>query len=208
MRVEMTAIDVGHCMECEEDETGSELVELYVRLRNELGADFRGMDPIDSRRAPIAMLILHFATQNLSIAEIESAVRSALGLPNNEVFVRHKDSETTGPLRLAPRPLWAPAIKGWTDEKYSHSRAVAAFFASSPTSAQLLTHSTTPSAKSGAATDSNSGPSQKMAPQSPSSGASGSSSGEGSSAPPTVADPDAAKSDSGKMHPNNPLKSK
>ena len=33
-------------MECEEDETGSELVELYVRLRNELGADFSGMDPL------------------------------------------------------------------------------------------------------------------------------------------------------------------
>ena len=45
-----------------------------------------------SRRAPIAMLILHFATQYLSVAEIESAVRSALGLPKNEVLVRHKDS--------------------------------------------------------------------------------------------------------------------
>ena len=33
-------------MECEEDETGSELVGLYVRLRNELGADFSGMDPM------------------------------------------------------------------------------------------------------------------------------------------------------------------
>ena len=52
------------------------------RLRNELGADFRGMDPIDSRRAPIAMSILRYAAQNLSIAEIERAVRSAIGFPN------------------------------------------------------------------------------------------------------------------------------
>ena len=37
-------------MEYEEDGIGSNLVELYVRLRNELGADFRGMDPIDSPR--------------------------------------------------------------------------------------------------------------------------------------------------------------
>ena len=69
-------------MEYEEDEIVSNMVGLYERLRNELGADFRGMDPIDSRRAPIAMLILQFAAQNLSIAEIESAVRSALRFPN------------------------------------------------------------------------------------------------------------------------------
>ena len=69
-------------MEYEENGTGSNLVELYVRLRNELGADFRGMDPIDSRRAPIAMSILRYAAQNLSIAEIERAVRSAIGFPN------------------------------------------------------------------------------------------------------------------------------
>ena len=191
-------------MECEEDETGSELAGLYVRLSNELGAGFRGMDPNDSRRAPIAMLILHFATQNLSVAEIESAVRSAFGLPNNEVLVRHKDSETTGPLRLAPRRYGPQQSKDGPMRNILIAGAVAAVFAASPISAQLLTDSTTPSAKSGAAMDSNSGPSQKMAPQSPSSGASGSSNGEGSSAPPTVADPDAAKSDSGKMHPDNP----
>ena len=58
-------------MEYEEDGIGSNLVELYVRLRIGLGADFRGMDPIDSSRAPIAMSILRYAAQNLSIAEIE-----------------------------------------------------------------------------------------------------------------------------------------
>ena len=47
-------------MEYEKDEIVSNMVGLYERLRNELGADFRGMDPIDSRRAPIAMLILQF----------------------------------------------------------------------------------------------------------------------------------------------------
>ena len=79
--------------------------------------------------------------------------------------------------------------------------AVAALFAVSPAFAEPQT----PPGKSGAATDTNSGPSQKMAPQAPSTGAAGRSSGEvGSSAPPPVADPDATKSDSGKMHPDNP----
>ena len=40
------------------------------------------MDPIDSRPAPIAMSILRYAAQNISIAEIERAVRSAIGFAN------------------------------------------------------------------------------------------------------------------------------
>ena len=140
-------------MEYEEDGIGSNLVELYVRLRNELGADFRGMDPIDSRRAPIAMSILRYAAQNLSIAEIESAVRSALGLPNNEDLVGHKDSETTGPLRLAPRPYGPQPSKDGPMRNILIAGAVETFFAASPISAQLLANSTNPLAKSGAATD-------------------------------------------------------
>ena len=57
------------------------LAELYILLRDELDADFVGMDPNDPRRAPIAMAILKLAAQYLPILEIERSVRAAIGLP-------------------------------------------------------------------------------------------------------------------------------
>jgi hypothetical protein len=69
-------------MEYEEDEIGSNLVELYV-------AYVTSSVPISE--------------EGTLIGEIESAVRSALGLPNNEVLTRHNHSETTETRMLAPR---------------------------------------------------------------------------------------------------------
>jgi hypothetical protein len=56
---------------------GEALAGLYVRLRDEFITDYRGMDPADPRRAPIAMAILEHSVGGLTdIDQIEAAVRA------------------------------------------------------------------------------------------------------------------------------------
>jgi hypothetical protein len=54
---------------------GEALAGLYVRLRDEFITDYRGMDPADPRRAPIAMAILEHSGLP-DIDQIEAAVRA------------------------------------------------------------------------------------------------------------------------------------
>jgi hypothetical protein len=69
-----------------DDIFGEALAELYVRLRDEFLPDYRGMDPADPQRAPIAMAILEHSAGGLTdIDQIETAVRSRVtnvGLPS------------------------------------------------------------------------------------------------------------------------------
>jgi hypothetical protein len=63
------------------DLPGSGLVELYIRLRNQMESGERDLDPNRKSRASIAMAIL-VAEEKLgaNIAEIEAQVRESLGL--------------------------------------------------------------------------------------------------------------------------------
>jgi hypothetical protein len=71
-----------------DDKLGSDLADLYTRLRDELGRDHSGMDPNDRTRAPIAMAILAYADAGIAdIHDIEVSVRRALGLPS-QIIIR------------------------------------------------------------------------------------------------------------------------
>jgi len=65
-------------MQESDDFFGEALAELYVRLRDELLPDYRGLDPTDTRRAPIAMAILEHSAGLTDLDQIETAVRCSM----------------------------------------------------------------------------------------------------------------------------------
>lgn len=64
---------------------GSELVELYIRLRNEFGSNDRDLDPNHKLRASIALAIFQAEDKlGADIVRIETRVREMLGLACSE----------------------------------------------------------------------------------------------------------------------------